>query len=246
MIPFGNWRSSALRMACFIAPLVYVGCLLVPVRNRLIDLLMLGSLLAAWVGWLIALRGRPLKLAVWVMAGLLPVALLCLPSRPDQDVQKLAAVNVQSLQRYTGTTYWWGGETSLGIDCSGLVRAAMMDACLREGIRIWNGGLLRHALDLWWHDESAQALGEGYRNLTVPISAARTLNGLNDTAANIGDLAIAGDGIHVLAYLGEKHWIQADPDAGKVIIETAPSKNAWMNSPVKIVRWTILAAAKGE
>jgi len=225
----GDWRTMALRMACYAAPLIFVGCLLLPVRNRFIDVLILGTLAASLAGWII--RSRSIVRVILIAVTLIPVGMLCLPSRHDVNAKEMASVYAQSLQRYAGTRYWWGGETSLGIDCSGLVRAGMMDACLREGIRTLDGGLFRHALDLWWHDQSARALGEGDRDLTIPIGPAHSLNELDLSTARTGDLAIAGDGVHVLAYLGEKRWIQADPDAGKVIIETVPSKNPWMSGP---------------
>jgi hypothetical protein len=71
--------------------------------------------------------------------------------------------------------------------------------------------------------------------------AATNLNALDHTQVQVGDMAIAGGGAHILAYLGERQWIQADPSAGKVIVETAPSKNGWFKGPVRIVRWECLA-----
>jgi hypothetical protein len=233
--------SAISRLARFGAPVIYLATLIVPVRNRYIDLLMIGSLALTWVAWIIAARRKPVWCAILILAGFLPLVLLVLPSRPSTNPQELGGAYAKSLERYTGTKYWWGGETALGIDCSGLVRAGMMDACVREGFRTWNGGLFRHALDLWWHDESAEALGEGYRALTVPVVQAKSLNALDSSAVQVGDLAVAGDGVHILAYLGNNRWIQADPGVGKVIVETVPSKNSWMGGPVKIVRWSNLA-----
>lgn len=240
MTLFGNWSSMASRMMRIAAPLVFVACLLVPVRNRFIDLLIVITLLATLIGWGIALRKKPVRCAILILVALLPVLFLALPSDANANPKDLGAAYAQSLQRYLGTRYWWGGETALGIDCSGLVRAGMMDACLQEGVRTWNGGLCRHALDLWWHDESAQALGQGYHDLTTHVIDAPSLNALDPLVVQVGDLAVAGDGVHVLAYLGNGRWIQADPDAGKVIIETVPSKNPWMKGSVKIVRWQLL------
>jgi len=119
------------------------------------------------------------------------------------------------------------------------VRAGMMDACLKEGMRTWDGGLVRRALDLWWHDESAKALGEGYRDYTTPVTAAPSLNELDVSKVQAGDLAVAARGLHILAYLGDGRWIQADPNVGEVIVEKVPSKNSWMQGPVKIVRWSV-------
>jgi len=53
-----------------------------------------------------------------------------------------------------------------------------------------------------------------------------------------GDLAVTGDGSHVMAYLGESRWIEAHPDPGKVIVVKVPSSdNPRFQIPVKIVRW---------
>jgi hypothetical protein len=51
-------------------------------------------------------------------------------------------------------------------------------------------------------------------------------------------------GVHILAYLGDNHWIEADPTAHKVLIVQVPeSNNAWFNVPVRIVRWRTLSNA---
>jgi hypothetical protein len=41
--------------------------------------------------------------------------------------------------------------------------------------------------------------------------------------------------------LGDQRWIEADPDAHRVIIVPAPSTtNGWFQMPMTIVRWTML------
>jgi hypothetical protein len=56
-----------------------------------------------------------------------------------------------------------------------------------------------------------------------------------------GDLAVTTSGDHVLAYLGEKEWIAADPGERKVTKFTIPEKkNAYFYTPMRIVRWRIL------
>ncbi len=62
---------------------------------------------------------------------------------------------VGNLKRYQGTRYLWGGENFIGIDCSGLIRRAIMDSYRDYGIRTLNGKLLRELLYLWWYDTSA-------------------------------------------------------------------------------------------
>jgi hypothetical protein len=52
-----------------------------------------------------------------------------------------------------------------------------------------------------------------------------------------GDMAVTNGGAHILAYLGDRKWIQADPSANKVIVESIPSNNGWFKRRVNIVRW---------
>ena len=53
-------------------------------------------------------------------------------------------------------------------------------------------------------------------------------------------MAVTSNGVHVLAYVGDSTWIEADPSAlvgYKVVQIKAPTSNAWFNTPVHIVRW---------
>jgi hypothetical protein len=229
-----------LRMARYAAPLILICCLFVPVRNRPIDGLMLVMAASAILGWIITAWRRPLWRSFLLVLALLIALPFVLPAR-SVSTTALEKTYAKSLENYLGVAYWWGGETSLGIDCSGLVRAGMMDACVREGLRTGNGMLFRFAFNLWWHDESALALGDGYQGLTVPVTLAKSLNTLDASSVQAGDLAVAGDGVHILAYLGNRRWIQADPTAGKVVITTTPSDSPWTLGPARIVRWTLLS-----
>ena len=77
-----------------------------------------------------------------------------------------------------------------------------------------------------------------------PLFAARSLNNLKTEQLQLGDLAVLQSGVHVLAFLGGKTWIQADPNlvnGGDMVFETtAPSSNGWFGQRVVICRWKSL------
>ena len=44
-----------------------------------------------------------------------------------------------------------------------------------------------------------------------------------------------------MSYLGGSRWIDADPELGRVVIVAVPSAdNVWFQSPMNVVRWSIL------
>lgn len=191
-----------------------------------------------WIG-LIALqwKQRPLR---WLLLGLTAAAALFLawPGKPSSPPETLRNAYLQGMARYSGCTYYWGGESPKGIDCSGLMRRGMIDGLCLEGLRHFQPALVREAIDLWWHDCTAEGFMNGYRDLTAPVLTTPSLNALDHSRIQPGDMAVTHSGLHVLAYTGENRWIEADPNAGKVITVTAPSKdNVWFSEPMKIVRW---------
>jgi len=189
-----------------------------------------------WLWGAFLLRRRKAAMAAVLGAALLAAGWLCLPGRPaDPDVVRQSYI--ECLRRYEGTLYVWGGENRIGIDCSGLVRRALIDANVRTGLRTLNPYPVRTAFFLWWDDCSARALRDGFLGLTVPLSAAPSLNGLAHGAISPGDLAVTASGVHVLAYLGGEKWIQADPGAMRVIVVEVPGDNRWLQVPVHLVRW---------
>ncbi len=140
---------------------------------------------------------------------------------------------VAGLVAFVGTRYVWGGENLRGIDCSGLLRAGLRDACVRRG-------RTRDALRLWWNDASASTLGAGYDGQCRSITKATSIAGLDDATIAPGDIAVTSDGVHCLAYLGAGRWISADPDAGSVIVDEKGSANPYLETPVTILRWRML------
>lgn len=172
----------------------------------------------------------------------LTVALLLflLPGRA-RTPDSLTDAYLQHLRAFDGTHYVWGGESHRGIDCSGLVRVSLIEASLERGFTSLDPSLLRQAATLWWFDASAQALGEGYRGWTKEILRSPSLRALDLATLRKGDLAVTADGTHVLAYLGDATWIQADPVPMRVHFDPVSGASGWFGVPVVIWRWATLA-----
>ncbi|HEU4387843.1 MAG TPA: NlpC/P60 family protein [Blastocatellia bacterium] len=169
---------------------------------------------------------------------LLASALVFLPGR-DYDRAGLRSAYVYALKSYEGTRYVWGGENGRGIDCSGLVRRAWVDANVREGLATVNPRLVREGLRVWWSDCGARDLGAGYQGKTRVVGSGECINSLDSSFLLPGDLAVTADGVHVLAYIGDGVWTEANPEQKRVISESYPQlENYWFTIPVKIVRWS--------
>jgi hypothetical protein len=213
---------------------------LYPIRNTFTRCGLVLALLGLWLGCLyFGRRKRAIRLSLLVISFFCAAFLVC-PGR-NYDPEQLRNAYIRSLRSFEGTRYIWGGENNFGIDCSGLVRAGLIKASFQQGLLTWNPKLMRFALSLWWHDSSAKALGEEYRQKTKRLFMVGSINELDQTKVLPGDIAVTKSGVHVLACLGAGEWIEADPHFSKVIIVEIPAvKNPWFQEPVHIMRWTIL------
>jgi hypothetical protein len=206
-----------------------------------------------------ALRyGLPLSLVALLSGGLflfwrrkilrialLAVPVLCavpffLPGKPISQ-RELSTRYVSALGRMEGVPYLWGGEGRRGVDCSGLPRRALRDALLEIAIETGNATALREWAEQWWYDTSARALGNNYRGFTRPLGVAGKLRDLDFSRLSVGDLAVTGDGRHVMVYFDTGTWIQADPGPWKVAIGNPKTdKNPWFDCYVTLHRWMLL------
>lgn len=212
---------------------------LYPVGQRSLRLTFIALLAVVWAGALVLWwPKRWVRFSCCLLLGLL-AAILLLPGRAA-NLEKLRARYLASLSAYEGTTYVWGGENRLGIDCSGLVRRGLIDAQWREGIASKNPELIRNSFALRWNDCSARALLNEHRQQTRRVLASPGIHELDHSKIRPGDFAVTADGVHVLAFLGNSTWIEADPGAGKVIRIHASDDNAWLRVPVVILRWRCL------
>jgi hypothetical protein len=215
----------------------FVVLVLYPVSYRTTQIIEVGMILALWAGAAYWTRKSKWCLALIVAIVVGPGICLILPARGINN-SSLRNTYVKALCSYEGTRYWWGGENLIGIDCSGLVRRAMINALVKEGVRTLNGRALRSAVEMWWYDTSARALRDGYRNQTVKLTDAASINTLDHSLLQAGDIAVTENGVHVMAYVGQNIWIEADPAIGKVVKVKTPSEdNGWFKAPVQVMRW---------
>lgn len=230
-------RLLWLLWSCLLA--LYLAVLRYPISTLYTRAGSAALLVVLWVGLLVLLwRQRAVRftlLGLTVAAGIF----LALPIGAPASAEQLRADYTASLRRYAGVVYVWGGENARGIDCSGLVRRGLINALSTRGLRTFNPSLLRQALVLWWNDTTASSLGAGEG--TLPVQQVPSLNASDAAPLLPGDLAVTLGGAHILAYLGDHQWIEADPQASQVLTVTTPSKEFWFNMPMKIVRWKTLA-----
>jgi len=212
-----------------------------PVNSTIIKLAFLTCVVGAWAGLLILTwRWKPMWIALLTVPLLLAIPFILPGSRIEG--KEVRDDYVRRLVKMEGTKYIWGGESHRGIDCSGLPRRALRDALLAYGIRHANGKAFRAYLEQWWFDASARALGEGYRHYTQPIGRNGTIREMDYSKLLPGDLAVTLSGIHVLVYMGEERWIQADPGIGRVaLLNGRKDENEWFNTPVTVHRWQLIS-----
>lgn len=212
-----------------------------PVNSKVLKLAFLGCMVGAWIGFAILVwKHKPARLAA-LLFPLLAAIPFILPASAI-DAEELRRDYVRRLSEFEGTKYHWGGESSRGIDCSGLPRRAFRDALLAYGFKHLNGRALRGYLEQWWFDASAKALGEGYRDYTTPIGTEGTIQGMDYDGLVPGDLAVTTCGVHILAYAGDGKWIQADPGIGAVAtLSGRTADNVWFHTSVTTHRWQVFA-----
>ena len=215
---------------------VVFALLLVPIQTNIGRWGIVFGAVGLWVGGL-TLFWRSLVLRILFIAPFLLAGLLVFVPPVRTDVAALRGAYVRSLTGYEGTPYLWGGESRWGADCSGLLRRALIDALFSEGIRNRDLAELRTGAALWWYDASADALGREYQGRTVTQFDAASLIEVDYELLQPGDLAVVLSGKHILGYLGERRWIDADPKQKKTVLETVPSQTLWFTMPARIVRW---------
>lgn len=212
-----------------------------PVTTKLHRLAILFAIAGACFGPLILLWKSKAARVVFIALPLLLLAPFLLPGK-DIERDALRDDYLKRIVSHEGIGYHWGGESRRGIDCSGLPRKALRDALLNQGLRNLNGTSTRLFLKHWWNDASAKALAEGHLGYAVPTGESGTIAAMNYGNLQPGDLAVTEDRRHVLIFLGDEKWIQADPGAETVTVANGRTgKSGWFAVPVTTHRWSVLA-----
>src|SRR5688500_9258400 len=119
-----------------------------PIEYRTTRAAFILLLFLTWMGALILWWRKKLLRTALIVVAALPISALCLPGQTAApDI--LAEDYTRALRSFRGVRYVWGGENHLGIDCSGLVRKALVWGLVSNGVRTLNGKPLRDPLDLW-------------------------------------------------------------------------------------------------
>jgi hypothetical protein len=224
------------RYRWLICGIALVGLIICPVRTSLIRVALIFLSFTLWIRLLILARKHAVVRNALIVVSIAAGLFFSFPIHRPIDARSLRRTYVNELQRYNQVHYVYGGENFCGIDCSGLVRAAMINSLFKDGVASLNPVMLRSAVSLWWHDANAVQLGNGARGFTLLLGNGDpiTLRRAHDLLP--GDLAVTTSGSHVLAYLGGDQWIEADPGVARVhVVELATSPIA--GEEVRIVRW---------
>ncbi len=232
------WILGILLLACGI------GVRVSPMTGHVRLLLVITLLFSVFTGFVYlfsCIGHRPATVFPAVFFAAFLVLWIALGDKPPH-VDHLREVYRKRLTAFVDTPFVWGGETNLGIDCSGLARSALWQAMAREGIKEVNARLLGPDLwKFWWRDMGAKDIEDGKFGYTKVLGHTRQLAGYDTSKLKIGDMAVASKA-HVLVYYGDGEWIEANPGDRKVVVNKAPakSKRGYFNCPVTLVRWRIL------
>lgn len=215
-------------------------------RRFVIEILRFSCFCSLYFGTLILFWHSKLLRYTLVICLMTALSFLILPGK-KVDSLLLKKNYLCNLEKYEGVSYRLGQEHNNGMDCSGLVKRALIDTLFFSAITTRNPLLLRESVFVMTHDFTVKDLITGYYGRIEKITVASSLN--SETYLHViqsGDLAATKDGGHVMAYLSNQIWIEADPTflpapglkIMKVIKEKTPSENnPWFNTPVIILRW---------
>ena len=180
-----------------------------PVNSMILKLAFLGCVIGAWIGFTILVwKRKPLRI------GCLDAPIghrysIYFPGGKI-DAEELRQDYVRRMAAFEGTKYYWGGESSRGIDCSGLPRTAFGMRCwhtesststdVHFAAMLSSGGLMparrRWVKATELHDPGSES-DRNHSKMDYGVSARRP--------------RCYDQWSSYLAYAGDGRWIQADP-----------------------------------
>src|SRR5262245_5411241 len=113
-----------------------------PIVNTVKKATLVICVIGIWVVGAAILWNKKAARLVILAIGIIPMLFLSMPGyRYDKALLRQEYVN--ELSKYENVNYVWGGEKRSGIDCSGLIRAGLINANIRQGIIRLNPRLVR-------------------------------------------------------------------------------------------------------
>lgn len=177
------------------------------------------------------------KLRIAYVSVLVIIAIIMMLNGKKISPDEMRSEYINVLKSYEGTRYVWGGEGRLGVDCSGLIRKALIDTNIKLGLENLSQQYIRRGIYLWFNDFSAQAVRDGYKHLAIKVCDVENLRIADYSKINQGDVAVTESGAHIIAYIGNRKWIEADPYEKKVIVINANDiNNILVNSKFRVLR----------
>ena len=118
-----------------------------PVSTGIVRLFIAVAVPLLWVSAIFLLRRRKAVAIGSALSGLIVIGFAVLPGRPTDPTQ-LRRAYMDELRHYEGSPFVLGGENRRGIDCSGLVRRALINAHVWLAFATLNPKAIRTGLDL--------------------------------------------------------------------------------------------------
>lgn len=191
--------------------------------------------LVLWIGFV---KYRNVTSVIGISIVIVWILYFLFPQNPTS--QDIRFAYVQNLNSYKNVKYYWWWENYNGIDCSWLVRKWLINTYLKAGFANRNIFWVLEWIEFWRNDISAKTmlLDDKY---SLVVDMGESINSFDHAILQPWDFAVTINWVHVLVYLWNNQWIQASPNASKVIINSIPDNNdPWLEQNVVFKRWKIM------
>ena len=238
-LPESSGRKIIKRTWRILAALVMI-MIIFPVGLNFIRVGIISGLIILWISGLLIFWRNKFILSFFIATAVILGLVVFIPGT-EGNIDGIRTAYVRTLLDYEGVGYGTGGENTIEIDSSGLVREGYIHANIGVGIKTLNPKLIRRAFFIWWNDCSVNALEKEYKQMTKLVKRFDSIGLLNYKMLNSGDLIIPEAGVKASVYIGNQMWIEADILKGRVLKKSTELKaKEWGNHPIKLLRWSNL------